>query len=143
MRDCESWQYVHVADGSIDIDDLFNDGESGDAIKAEKTTPAKGAVAPEPEPDVKAEITSPTQNKSKPKPKKGRLVSNEAPLEDFRALIEGEGDVFRKAIQDLGQVVKENVAASFSRQAFPLAIDCLKAMRETALMYEEVETYNE
>jgi ATP-dependent DNA helicase 2 subunit 2 len=51
--------------------------------------------------------------------------------------------VFRKAIQDLGQVVKENVAASFSRQAFPLAIECLKAMRETALMYEEVETYNE
>jgi ATP-dependent DNA helicase 2 subunit 2 len=58
-------------------------------------------------------------------------------------LIEGEGDVFRKAIQDLGQVVKENVAASFSRQAFPLAIECLKSMRETALMYEEVETYNE
>jgi ATP-dependent DNA helicase 2 subunit 2 len=81
------------------------------------------------------------QIKSKPKP--GRLVSNETPLEDFRALIEGESDVFRKAIQDLGQVVEENVAASFSRKAFPLAIDCLKAMRETALMYEEVETYNE
>lgn len=54
----------------------------------------------------------------------------------------GEGDVFRKAIQDLGAVVKENIEASFSRQAFPLAIDCLKAMRETALTYEEVETYN-
>lgn len=137
---------AYSANGSIDIDDLFDDG--GDniaAVKAEKSTPAKGGVAPEPESqaDVKAEITSPIQNKSKPKPKKGRLVSNEAPLHDFRALIEGEGDVFRKAIQDLGQVVKENVAASFSRQAFPLAIDCLKAMRETALMYEEVETYNE
>lgn len=70
-------------------------------------------------------------------------MSNEAPLEDFRRLIEGEGDVFRKAIQDLGLVVKENVETSFSKQAFPLAIDCLKEMRSTALMYEEVETWNE
>ena len=77
------------------------------------------------------------------KPKRGRLVSNEQPLQDFKRLIEGEGDVFRKALQDMGAVVKENVEASFSRQAFPLAIDCLKEMRETALMYEEVETYNE
>ena len=40
-------------------------------------------------------------------------------------------------------MVKENVEASFSRSAFPLAIECLQAMRRTALMYEEVETYNE
>ena len=77
------------------------------------------------------------------KPKPGRLISNQRPLEDFHGLIEGEGDVFRKAIQDLGAVVKENVEASFSRQAFPLALDCLQAMRSTALTYEEVETYNE
>jgi hypothetical protein len=86
---------------------------------------------------------SPVPAPAKPaKPKKGRLVSNEQPLEDFHRLVEGEGDVFRKAIQDLGAVVKENVEGSFSRSAFPLAIECLKAMRETALVYEEVETYN-
>jgi len=60
-----------------------------------------------------------------------------------RYRVEGEGDVFRKAIQDLGAVVKENVKGSFSRSAFPLAIECLQAMRKTALTYEEVETYNE
>lgn len=76
------------------------------------------------------------------KPKRGRLISNEAPLEDFHRLINGEGDVFRKSIQDLGAVVKENIDASFSTQAFPLAVMCLQAMRETALMYEEVDTYN-
>jgi ATP-dependent DNA helicase 2 subunit 2 len=121
---------------SIDIDDLFNE----EGVKPEPNSPHKAAVATQQEskPDIPP---SPVQQKGKPK--KGRLVSNETPLEDFRTLIEGEGDVFRKAIQDLGQVVKENVAASFSRQAFPLAIECLKAMRETALMYEEVETYNE
>lgn len=46
-------------------------------------------------------------------------------------------------IQDLAVVVKENVAASFSRSAFPLALQCLERMRSTALTYEEVETYNE
>ena len=64
-------------------------------------------------------------------------------MEDFNNLVEGEGDAFRKAIQDLGAVVMENVEGSFSRAAFPLAIECLQAMRQTALMYEEVETYNE
>lgn len=52
------------------------------------------------------------------------------------------GDVFRKAIQDMNEVVKENVESSFSRQNFAGAIDCLKLMRSTALGYEEVETYN-
>lgn len=80
--------------------------------------------------------------KAKHKPKRGRMVSNESPLEDFNAAIEGEGDVFRKAIQDLGEVVKENVEKSFSHSAFPMAIECLQAMRKTALVYEEVDTYN-
>lgn len=53
------------------------------------------------------------------------------------------GDVFRKAIQDMNEVVKENVKSSFSRQNFAEAIDCLQLMRSTALGYEEVETYNE
>jgi len=70
------------------------------------------------------------------------LISNENPLEDFKR-ITSSGDLFRKAIQDMGAVVKENVESSFSKSAFPLAVDCLKIMRETALGYEEVETYNE
>jgi ATP-dependent DNA helicase 2 subunit 2 len=113
-------------------------------VKTEPTSPSnttkgKGKDGPATQPDEKPEInTTP-----RAKPKKGRLVSNENPLEDFNRLIEGEGDVFRKAIQDLGAVVKENVEHSFSHQAFPLAIECLKAMRQTSLTYEEVETYNE
>lgn len=130
---------------SIDIDDLFDDPEevkgepSSQKANAEPSTPKKG----QPTQDGDAEDVQTTPSKPTPaKPKRGRLISNENPLDDFNRLIEGEGDVFRKAIQDLGAVVKENVEASFSRQAFPLAIDCLKAMRETALVYEEVETYN-
>lgn len=119
--------------GSIDIDALFDDDDDDVEVKDEKEeeTGGKGGNA------VKEDVTSP-----RPKPKRGRLISNEAPLEDFNRLVEGEEDVFRKAILDLGAVVKENVAASFSTQAFPVALECLKAMRRTALVYEEVDTYN-
>lgn len=121
---------------------MFQDEEG---VKNEPVSPKNAKKTQEPGPSTSQDDTKPDipPSPARAKPKKGRLVSNETPLEDFRRLIEGEGDVFRKAIQDLGQVVKENVESSFSRQAFPLAIDCLKAMRETSLMYEEVETYNE
>ena len=136
---------------SIDINDLFDAPSQAGPSQKDKAEPVSPQQSLRP---VKDEPLSPSQRRatgrqeneaqaSPSKPKKGRLVSNETPLEDFNALIEGEGDVFRKAIQDLGAVVKENVEASFSRSAFPLAIDCLKAMRSTALTYEEVETYNE
>ncbi|WVQ78199.1 hypothetical protein IAT38_000282 [Cryptococcus sp. DSM 104549] len=136
--------------GEIDIDALFSKTtqvkpETSQPIPAGKASPNSyptnsDKLSPPPSPSAHLPPPSPPP-KGKPKP--GRLISNEKPLEDFRRLTEGEGDVFRKAIQDLGAVVKENVESSFSRQAFPLAIDCLKAMRETALGYEEVETYNE
>lgn len=135
---------------------MFDDDEEEETaiegkgkIKGEPTTPSKkpqtdpsstnGKNGNGASPQVKDE---PNRTPSKHKPKRGRIISNEAPLEDFNRLISGEGDVFRKAIQDLGAVVKENVEASFSRQAFPLAIECLQAMRKTALVYEEVDTYN-
>lgn len=55
----------------------------------------------------------------------------------------------------MGEVVKENIAASFSTSAFSLALECLEKMKDIAkrvsgaslngtdMQYEEVETYNE
>ncbi|CAD6581135.1 MAG: ATP-dependent DNA helicase II subunit 2 [Tremellales sp. Tagirdzhanova-0007] len=146
-------------EGYIDIDALF-DGYENDGTQANKNP-----ATPKSSKTVKVQ-RSPISDRKKPhfiesesdddilapseqpkpataKPKRGRLISNERPMEDFNNLVEGEGDAFRKAIQDLGAVVMENVEGSFSRAAFPLAIECLQAMRQTALMYEEVETYNE
>ncbi|WRT66986.1 uncharacterized protein IL334_003952 [Kwoniella shivajii] len=141
-------------EGFIDIDELFDEtsappstavkGESSSQKpKVERPSPAKAAKNPrfvESDDEDLAPLPKSTSMKAKPKP--GRLISNEQPLEDFKRLIEGEGDVFRKAIQDLGLVVSENIESSFSHQAFPLALDCLKEMRNTALTFEEVETYN-
>ncbi|BEJ02117.1 hypothetical protein CcaverHIS631_0607990 [Cutaneotrichosporon cavernicola] len=158
-------------EGFLDIDDLFGAGPSSSgpsnvvqdspssAVKDERTSSVKpngaddgvkveggdedGDTKPKAEPkepkiEPKSEHTSPV--KARPKP--GRLISNENPLEDYHRLVQAEGDMFRKAITDLAAVVRENIAASFSRQAFPLALECLEAMRATALTFEEVETYN-
>nr|XP_019013387.1 uncharacterized protein I206_01453 [Kwoniella pini CBS 10737]OCF52168.1 hypothetical protein I206_01453 [Kwoniella pini CBS 10737] len=145
-------------EGYIDIDELFDETEtkvkaesSSQATKPkrERPSPIKGSENPRfiesDDEDMQSPPPSHSANKpmSRVKPKAGRLISNENPLEDFKTLIEGEGDVFRKAIQDLGAVVEENIQSSFSYQNYSTAIECLKEMRSTALMYEEVETYNE
>jgi ATP-dependent DNA helicase 2 subunit 2 len=90
-------------------------------------------------------------------PKPGRVISNETPLEDFTAQLNADiGDNVAKAVRvwrhckgrrtadfhpssfpqmrDLGTVIKENVAASFSSSAFPLALDCLREMRRQAML---------
>jgi ATP-dependent DNA helicase 2 subunit 2 len=138
---------------SIDIDELFDEADTGKGkgrAKEEPISPSRRKASqrsparPRADSEDSDILPPPVSSSMKPaKPKHGRLISNQTPLEDFNRLIEGEGDVFRKAIQDMAAVVKENVQASFSRQAFPLAMECLKAMRQTALTYEEVETYNE
>lgn len=125
----------------IDIDELFdNPGPS----KTETVSPAKPKVTADVDkkPDFAddPDFILPPAAAAKPKP--GRLISNLKPLEDFKR-VTAAGDVFKKAIQDMGVVVRENVAASFSKQAFPGAIACLEEARATALMYEETETYNE
>lgn len=124
----------------IDIDELF---DNPGPAKTETVSPAKPKVAVDVDkkPDFAndPDFILPPSADAKPKP--GRLISNLKPLEDFKR-VTSSGDVFRKAIQDMGVVVKENVAASFSKQAFPGAIACLEEARSTALMYEESETYN-
>ncbi|WVQ71493.1 hypothetical protein IAR50_001031 [Cryptococcus sp. DSM 104548] len=126
-------QALGEGEGYID-DDALLEGY-GPSTKPEPISQPKS----EPRTNSQATPSDPTTLQGKPK--RGRIISNESPLADFKRVIK-EGDVFRKAIQDMGEVVKENVASSFSRQAFPGAIECLAVMRETALGYEEVETYN-
>jgi ATP-dependent DNA helicase 2 subunit 2 len=76
--------------------------------------------------------------------KPGRFVSNDRPLDDFRRAFEAddEGDDTEAVLRDMMDVIKENIASSFSRQGFPLALECLRELRSAALDYEEVESYN-
>lgn len=124
--------------GRVNIDELFDDREPAKA--AHTSSRAKAANEDEKKPDFADDPDFILPPPAKPKP--GRIISNQKPLEDFRR-VTSTGDVFKKAIQDMGAVVAENVARSFSRQAFPSAIACLEEARSTALMYEESETYNE
>ncbi|KAL7422191.1 ATP-dependent DNA helicase yku80 [Cryptotrichosporon argae] len=125
-------------EGYLDIDELFEDAAADMSQKPNAAASGSGS-------GTRTRIEDPDWvqgQTAEPKPKPGRLISNERPLQDFHRLVEGEGDVFRKAIQDMGAVVVENVAASFASAAFAKAVECLRAMRRTALMYEEAETYN-
>lgn len=124
MRLAERWH-------SIDEDELFAE-----------STETKPIIKLEPQSQTSSQPTTSTPIPDQNKPKSGRLISNGSPIDDFNRVIQ-VGDVFRKAIQDMNEVVKENVKSSFSRQNFAEAIDCLQLMRSTALGYEEVETYNE
>lgn len=64
--------------------------------------------------------------------KPGRIIGNSHPLHDFKANL-SRGDVVSKAVADMGAVIPEIVAESFSSQRFDEALDCMKAMRDTAL----------
>lgn len=76
------------------------------------------------------------------KPKAGRVISNEMPLEDFREITAGGGEIVAKAMQDLGAIILENLAGSFSRSGFPLALECLQEYRQQAMELEEEDLYN-
>jgi ATP-dependent DNA helicase 2 subunit 2 len=132
---------------SIDIDGLFDDDDGGEEISKAGPSDAKvqsDSSMPRPNAGDDEEVERAASNKkaTPAKPKRGRLISNDNPVDDFNRLILGDGDVFRKAIQDLGAVVKENIEDSFSKQGFPLAMECLALMRDTALTWEETDTYN-
>lgn len=62
----------------------------------------------------------------------GRIISNSYPLRDFKKNLE-RGDVVSKALTDMALVIPEIVEASFSSQRYSEAIDCMVAMRKTAL----------
>jgi len=61
-----------------------------------------------------------------------RIIGNLHPLYDFEQNT-ARGDIITKAVADMGEVIPEIVAESFSTQRFDEALDCMRAMRKTAL----------
>lgn len=61
-----------------------------------------------------------------------RIIGNLHPLYDFEQNT-ARGDVITKAVADMGRVIPEIVAESFSTQRFDEALDCMRVMRKTAL----------
>lgn len=87
-------------DASLDIDDLFGapasqptQVEKRDLVKDEPVSPEKVKREADVKPKIEDDLTRP---RAKPKP--GRLISNENPLEDYERLVQGEGDMFKKAV---------------------------------------------
>lgn len=100
---------------SIDIDELFA-GPSGTfvppnipdtQVKNELLSPSKpdrkldvedDKPVTDEKPDYENDPDFLPSKMPKSRPKPGRLISNEQPLQDFRRLVDGDGDVFRKAV---------------------------------------------
>jgi len=98
---------------SLDIDELFDEPAPAPATG----TQAKPEASTQ---DVKPKLEEdadflPAPVKAKPKP--GRLISNEQPLVDFKRLIEGEGDVFRKAVSGVVIAVTDRFRFRTSRSS--------------------------
>ncbi|KAL0065660.1 ATP-dependent DNA helicase yku80 [Marasmius tenuissimus] len=71
----------------------------------------------------------------------GRIIGNTYPLEDFNANLE-KGDVVSKAVEDLGTVIEEVVMRPFANRRTKEMIECMRAMRQTAMVEDEVDAWN-
>ncbi|KAG7096429.1 hypothetical protein E1B28_003866 [Marasmius oreades] len=71
----------------------------------------------------------------------GRIIGNTYPLEDFKANTE-KGDVVTKAVEDLGAVIEEVVFRPFAHRRTEEMIECMKLMRKTAMVEDEVDAWN-
>lgn len=90
-----------------------------------------------------------------------KVISNEDPIDDFKRIVsESSGNEFmEKAVSlgkelrsmialdfdglilfqmaDLGEVIKENLAKSFSTSGYKKALECLQVMREQAMIVSD------
>ncbi|KAI3621834.1 ku family dna [Moniliophthora roreri] len=71
----------------------------------------------------------------------GRIIGTTYPLADFKSNIK-TGDVVSKAIEDLAAVIEEVVMKPFSSRRSKEMIDCMTALRSTALTEDEVDAWN-
>ncbi|KAL0570983.1 ATP-dependent DNA helicase yku80 [Marasmius crinis-equi] len=72
----------------------------------------------------------------------GRIIGSTYPLEDFKANLKN-GDVVSKAVEDLGAVIEEIVLRPFAHRRAEEMVECMKAMRKTAMEEDEVDAWNE
>lgn len=72
----------------------------------------------------------------------GRIIGATYPLQDFKKNI-AQGDLVTKAVEDLGAVIKEVVVKPFASRRHMEMVECMAAMRDTALQEDEIDAWNE
>ncbi|EMD41347.1 hypothetical protein CERSUDRAFT_146244 [Gelatoporia subvermispora B] len=89
-----------------------------------------------------AHLPTPTRS---PEPDRGRasgrIIGNTYPLDDFRQNI-ARGDVVTKAVEDLGDIIKEVVAKPFASRRTEEMLQCMRVLRKVALEEDEIDAWN-
>lgn len=99
--------------------------------KVKKPASTPPAAAPENQPlPTPARSMSPEVN---PGLAPGRIIGSTYPLADFKKNI-AQGDVVTKAVEDLAAVITEIVMRPFSSRRHKELIECMKFLRDTALL---------
>jgi ATP-dependent DNA helicase 2 subunit 2 len=93
----------------------------------------------------KPHLPSPTRSASPPVDAgraPGRIIGAAYPLRDFKKNI-ARGDLVTKAVEDLGAVIVEVVTKPFASRRHVEMLECMAAMRDTALQEDEIDAWNE
>ncbi|KAG8902590.1 ATP-dependent DNA helicase II subunit 2 [Tulasnella sp. 403] len=101
-------------------------------------TPGRSPTVPPPKPASSKQPPSTTTADLR----RGRIIGNAFPLADFRRNLE-RGDVVSKALKDMAAIIPEMVEESFSTQRYDEALECMRAMRETALVEDDIGIWNQ
>ncbi|KAF7986188.1 hypothetical protein HWV62_38598 [Athelia sp. TMB] len=72
----------------------------------------------------------------------GRIIGSTYPLKDFLKNI-SQGDVVTKAVEDLGEVIKEIALKPFASRRHAELLNCMKTLRDTSLKEDEIEAWND
>ncbi|KAF8323293.1 SPOC domain-like protein [Clavulina sp. PMI_390] len=116
---------VESDDGEVTEDEDEAEGEKMDIDQSPIVQPLK-----------KPEVLS-----ARPRGRGSRIIGNATPLSDFQQNLE-RGDLVTQAVVGMGQVIPEIIADSFGDSRYEEAIECMKAMRRTAVEEDEVEEWN-
>ncbi|KAG2023769.1 Ku80 [Coprinopsis cinerea AmutBmut pab1-1] len=71
----------------------------------------------------------------------GRIISSTYPLRDFKKNI-SQGDVVSKAVEDLGEVIKEVVMKPFTKRREDEMVECMRVLRGTCREEDEIDAWN-
>ncbi|KAF9014914.1 SPOC like C-terminal domain-containing protein [Cyathus striatus] len=71
----------------------------------------------------------------------GRIIGSTYPLKDFQKNI-AQGDVVSKAVEDLGEVIKEVIMRPFASRRSEEILECMKVLRDTCLKEDEIDAWN-
>lgn len=119
-------------------DSETEDDESDSEMLLDRASPSKAEPPATKKPPSNHPLPTPARSMS-PDPGRapGRIIGAAFPLKDFRKNLKS-GDLVTKAVEDLGEVIKEIVVKPFAMRRKAELLECMEALRETCLKVSHI-----